>query len=44
MKKQYISPQIELCVLFPADVLTASKDVYTVDDFNPEWLNDAFGE
>ena len=40
MKKQYLCPQIELCAIFSADVLTASKEVFTVDDFKSEWLDD----
>ena len=42
MKKQYLSPQITLCTLLTADILTASNDVFTVDDFKPEWLESNF--
>ena len=40
MKKQYLCPQMELCVIFSAEVLTASKEAFTVDDFKSIWLDD----
>ena len=38
MKKQYLSPQMTMCVFFNSDVLTTSGEAYTVDDFKLEWL------